>query len=659
MGNHDRAESYSEAESEPLSQFEAPVRKWFTAVFDAPTAAQTQGWPAIAAGDSTLILAPTGSGKTLAAFLWCLNRLMFAPVPAERERCRVLYVSPLKALAVDVERNLRAPLVGISQAAAALQASRSTCPIIGIRTGRHAAERARAVSAPSARHPHHDAGVALPAADVERARGPGARSKRVIIDEIHALVPTKRGAHLALSLERLEATPRRAHCSASASRRRSGRSTRWRGFSAASTSRRRARAPARPREEATADAGTRRRRERAARDPRRVRREPAAAHTPRASVRSPSSTPASAARSSSPVEVPVEDMSRIGQVIEVASGPASATPRTSIWTAIHPRLVELIRAHTSTLIFVNSRRLAERLAGAINELAGETIARSHHGSLAREQRMEIEDRLKAGSLPALIATSSLELGIDMGAIDLVIQIEAPSSVSSGLQRIGRAGHRIDAVSEGVIIPKFRGDLLASAAVAKLMHEGQGRSDALSAQSARRARAADRRDGGDGRSARSTSCSTLVRRAAPFESLSRSAFDGVLDMLSGRYPSDEFAELRPRVTWNRATGALQHAQRREAPRDRQRRHDSRSRALRRLPRRQSAGTASASASSTRRWCSRPSPARCSCSAPRAGASKRSRTIACSSRRRRASRARCRSGKATAPAARSSSAWRSAR
>ena len=217
-------------------------------------------------------------------------------------------------------------------------------------------------------------------------------------------------------------------------------------------------------------------------------------------------------------------------------------------------MVELVRAHRSTLIFVNSRRLAERLAAAINELAGETIARSHHGSLAREQRVDIEDRLKAGTLPALIATSSLELGIDMGAIDLVIHIEAPTSVASGLQRIGRAGHQIDAVSEGIIIPKFRGDLLACAAVAKLMHEGRVEAtryprnplDVLAQQIVAMVAVEDWKDG---------DLFDVVRRAAPFESLSRTVFDGVLDMLSGRYPSDEFAELRARVTWNRATGTL--------------------------------------------------------------------------------------------------------
>jgi ATP-dependent Lhr-like helicase len=525
--------------SDPLAQFEASVRTWFTAVFDAPTAAQTQGWNAIAAGDSTLILAPTGSGKTLAAFLWCLNRLMFSPVPDERERCRVLYVSPLKALAIDVERNLRAPLVGISQAAAALQTPVNV-PVIGIRTGdTPARERAR-----FQRHPP-DILITTPESLylmlTSNAREALARVDTLIVDEIHSLVPTKRGAHLALSLERLEALRGRRiqRIGLSATQRPLDEVARFLGGVEEPSTR-------------TRSAGKKKDAEHAIHDE--FGAESSGVRTP-ARYRPVTIVDAGVRRPIRlTVEVPIEDMARIGQVVEVASGPASATQRTSIWTAIHPRLVELIRAHTSTLIFVNSRRLAERLAAAVNELAGETIARSHHGSLAREQRMEIEDLLKAGALPALVATSSLELGIDMGAIDLVIQIEAPSSVSSGLQRIGRAGHRIDAVSAGVIIPKFRGDLLASAAVAKLMHEGRVEAsryprnplDVLAQQLVAMVAVEDRHD---------HELFDTVRRAAPYESLSRSAFDGVLDMLSGRYPSDEFAELRPRITWNRATGAL--------------------------------------------------------------------------------------------------------
>ena len=256
------------------------------------------------------------------------------------------------------------------------------------------------------------------------------------------------------------------------------------------------------------------------------------------------------------IEVPVEDMARIGEPIDIPSGATSqGTARTSIWSAIHPRLLQLVREHRSTLLFVNSRRIAERLASALNELAGEPLVRAHHGSLARAQRVEIEDELKAGRLRGLVATSSLELGIDMGAIDLVVQIEAPPSVASGLQRIGRASHQVDAVSRGIVFPKYRGDLVACAAVARSMHDGPGRVDALPAQPHRRPRAAARRDGGDGHVGRRRAVSRPCDRAAPFASLSRTVFDGVLDMLAGRYPSDEFAELRPRLTWDRVKNTV--------------------------------------------------------------------------------------------------------
>ncbi len=255
------------------------------------------------------------------------------------------------------------------------------------------------------------------------------------------------------------------------------------------------------------------------------------------------------------IQVPVENMANLTTADEIPSGPQSVgDTRPSIWSAIHPRLLELIRAHRSTLVFVNSRRVAERLAGAINELAGEALVRSHHGSLAREQRTEVETLLKAGSLRALVATSSLELGIDMGAIDLVVQIEAPPSVASGMQRIGRGGHQVNAVSEGIIFPKFRGDLLACAAVAKSMHDGAVEATRyprnpldIVAQQVVAMASMDVWDADE--------LYALIRRAAPFAELSRAAFDGVLDMLSGRYPSDEFAELRPRITWNRSTGTI--------------------------------------------------------------------------------------------------------
>ena len=305
------------------------------------------------------------------------------------------------------------------------------------------------------------------------------------------------------------------------------------------------------------------------------------------------------------IEVPVEDMARLGEMEEIPSGPASQTPRrVSIWNAIHPRLLEIIRERNSTILFVNARQTAERLAGALNDLAGEPIARAHHGSLAAAQRAVIEEQLKAGQIRALCATSTLELGIDMGAVDLVVQIESPPSVASGMQRIGRAGHHVDAVSEGILFPKYRADLVACAAVTRAMHEGHIEStrfprnplDVLCQQLvaivASAGKEAGNRDQGTGirkktlrhdtsdTSLFSEGSSTaqtlvpsplvpqslaaevsvdflfdLVRRAAPFGSLSRSAFEGVLDLLSGRYPSDEFAELRPRLTWDRVRNVV--------------------------------------------------------------------------------------------------------
>ncbi len=542
--------------SHPLDLFHPPVRRWFEAVFPSATDAQKAGWPAIVRGESTLILAPTGSGKTLAAFLASLDRLMFSAEPPARQRCRVLYVSPLKALAVDVERNLRAPLAGISQAARVMEVPFLE-PVVWTRTGDTPADE-------RARFPRRPPDILITTPEslylmlTSNAREALTSLETVIIDEIHALVPTKRGAHLALSLERLQAIVPRPlqRIGLSATQRPLDEVARFLGGTAAGGAAARGRAAgrsvARRRAAGRTTAG----------------RTAADGTQPEAAVHAEFAAHASAEPVFRPVtivdagvrrpiklhiEVPVDDMARLGEP-ELTSGPASAANRTSIWTAIHPRLVELVRAHRSTLVFVNSRRLAERLAAAINEIAGEVLARSHHGSLAREQRVDIEDRLKAGTLPALIATSSLELGIDMGAIDLVIQIEAPSSVASGLQRIGRAGHRVDAVSEGVVIPKFRGDLLACAAVAKLMHEGRVEAtryprnplDVLAQQIVATVAVEDTDD---------QALFDLFRRAAPFASLGRTAFDGVLDMLSGRYPSDEFAELRPRLTWNRATGAL--------------------------------------------------------------------------------------------------------
>jgi ATP-dependent Lhr-like helicase len=518
-----------------LAPFHPAVGEWFAASFAAPTRAQQLGWPSIARGDWTLITAPTGSGKTLTAFLWAINQLMFAPRPPKEQRCRVMYVSPLKALAVDVERNLRAPLIGIANVAQS-RGDAVTIPEIAIRTGdTPQSERARFNRDPA------DILITTPESLylmlTSNARDVLRGVHTFIVDEIHALVPNKRGAHMALSLERLamrcEAAPQRIGLSAT--QRPLEEVARFLGGAAPASG-----AGKRSAAEATAapqlhDEFTDHRK----------------AHYRPVNIIDTGEKKNFTLK----VEVPVEDMARVAEATEITSGPASAGPRApSIWPAIHPRLLELIRAHTSTLIFVNSRRLAERLAAAINELAGETLVQSHHGSIARAQRVEIEDALKSGRLPALVATSSLELGIDMGAIDLVIQIEAPPSIASGMQRIGRASHQVGAASNGIIVPKFRGDLIACAAVAEAMHEGaieptrypRNPLDVLAQQIVAMV-AVDNWNADE--------LFATVRSAAPFSELSRTAFDGVLDMLSGMYPSDEFAELRPRLTWDRVANTL--------------------------------------------------------------------------------------------------------
>src|SRR5712692_10030598 len=488
-----------------LATFHRPTRDWFESSFAAPTRAQELAWPAIASGESTLVLAPTGSGKTLAAFLSAIDQLLYAD-PAG---CRVVYVSPLKALAIDVERNLRGPLVGIRHVAERLGTPLRE-PSVATRTGdTPARERLRFAKTPA------DIFITTPESLYlvlsSSARESLRNVRTVIVDEIHAIVATKRGAHLALSLERLEelAGHPLQRIGLSATQRPLDEVARFLGgFNAEG-----------PRPVKIVDAG----------------------HTKQLELR---------------VEVPVDDMSKLGtETLEIRSGPASrADARSSIWPAIHPRLLELIREHRSTLIFVNSRRLAERIASAVNELAGEELVHAHHGSIAREQRLRIEDDLKAGRLRALVATSSLELGIDMGAIDLVIQVEAPPSVASGMQRIGRAGHHIDTPSKGVIMPKFRGDLLACAALTERMHAGaveQSRYprnpiDVLAQQIVAMV-AVEPWTVDD--------LERVVRRAAPFSDLARPILEGVLDMLSGRFPSDEFAELRPRVVWDRVANAL--------------------------------------------------------------------------------------------------------
>lgn len=502
-----------------LTVLSPATRRWFVQAFAAPTAAQRGAWPAVASGQHTLLLAPTGSGKTLAAFLIALDALMFGPAPTTAGT-RLLYISPLKALGVDIERNLRAPLAGLAASATALGLP-YRLPRVGVRTGDTSATERRQFQ----RDPPEiliTTPESLYLILTSQARASLGSVERVIIDEIHALAGIKRGVHLALSLERLEAL--RQSLGVSQPVQRIGLSATQRPLEEiarflggyASTPEDEAALVARP--VCIVDAGRQR-----ALDIR--------------------------------IDVPAEDLRRSDQADALQPGATSAPAvRPSVWPAIHPRLLALIQAHRCTLIFVNSRRLAERIAAAINELAGSEQVAAHHGSLARLSRLVIEDRLKRGELAGLVATSSLELGIDMGAVDLVVQIEAPPTLAQGLQRIGRAGHRVDATSKGVLIPKYRADVLACAAAREAMLAGEVEAtryprnalDVLAQQIVATV-AVD--------PIAVEQLWALVRRAAPYAELPRSAFEGVLDLLAGRYPTDAFAELKPRITWDRANGGL--------------------------------------------------------------------------------------------------------
>ncbi|HEX2050659.1 MAG TPA: DEAD/DEAH box helicase [Actinomycetota bacterium] len=489
---------------DPLDGFSPVARAWFEGAFEAPTAAQTGAWAHVRSGRNALVVAPTGSGKTLAAFLWALDRVATAPAPDERRGVRVLYVSPLKALAVDVERNLRTPLAGMRAAAQRLGLAPPSVSV-AVRTGDTPAdERRRFATAPA------DVLITTPESLflllTSRARGALESVETVIVDEVHALAGTKRGAHLALSLERLDALAARPvqRVGLSATVRPPDEVARWLGG-------------------------------------------PSDVHV----VHAPGDK-----RFELSVVVPVEDLSELGRPTgEPHEGSAAgAEARTSVWPHVEERVLDLVRSHSSTIVFVNSRRLAERLCARLNDLAGEEVARAHHGSVARDQRLRIEEDLKAGRLPAVVATSSLELGIDMAAVDLVVQVEAPDSVSSGLQRVGRAGHHVGAVSRGIFFPKYRGDLLECAVVVERMRRGEIEElryprnplDVL-AQHVVSMVALDDWTVDD--------VDAVVRRAAPFRDLPRSALEGVLDMLAGRYPSDDFAELRARVTWDRTAGRI--------------------------------------------------------------------------------------------------------
>ncbi len=495
-----------------LEHFTPQTKAWFAAAFATPTAAQQQAWPAIASGEHVLLSAPTGSGKTLAAFLWAIDQLVASE---ERSAVGLVYVSPLKALSYDIDRNLRVPLRGIG---ADLK--------VAVRTGDTPQKERQAML----RQPP-DILITTPESLylmlTSRARELFAGTRWCIVDEIHAVAATKRGAHLALTLERLVEA--------------AGQEVQRVGLSATQ----------RPLEEIG----------RFLVGPSRSCR------IIDTGIRKPLDLE---------IQVPVESM------VEPEATPApdldplaagSEATRRSIWPAIYPELLDLIEQHRSTIVFVNNRRGAERLALRLNELATERasaenpeladappreIARAHHGSLAREERQVVEEMLKAGELPCLVATSSLELGIDMGAVDLVIQVESPKSVARGLQRIGRAGHSVDAVSRGRIFPKFRADLLECAVVARRMREGEIETtviprnplDVLAQQIVAIAAAT-----GETEPVAVDELYTLITRTHSYASLSRTQFENVLDMLDGRYPSSEFSELRPRIIWDRIKGTI--------------------------------------------------------------------------------------------------------
>ena len=523
-----------------LGRFTPATRQWFTGAFPAPTAAQDGAWNAIASGSHTLVVAPTGSGKTLAAFMWALdNLLVSSPGPSGRKGTKVLYISPLKALGVDVERNLRAPLIGIMQTAKRLGLPAPAISV-GVRSGDSSqAERRALLSRPP------DILITTPESLflmlTSKARETLREVDTVIVDEIHAVAGTKRGAHLALSLARLDAFL--------------DRPAQRIGLSATV-------------------------------EPRDTVARFLAGQAPVEIV-----APVSSKQWELTVSVPVEDMTELAGA-PVNDDDGQAVPQASIWPHVEEKIVDLIEANRSTIVFANSRRLAERLTARLNDIhaarleragsaptvtaaaqdparslpaqimaqAGQTrgngpvLARAHHGSVSRDERALIEDDLKTGRLRCVVATSSLELGIDMGAVDLVVQVESPHSVASGLQRVGRAGHQVGEVSRGVLFPKHRGDLVTTTVTVERMLAGRieplsipaNPLDVLAQQTVAACALGviDVEEWFD-----------VVRRCAPFATLPRSAFEATLDLLAGRYPSDEFAELRPRIVWDRVEGTI--------------------------------------------------------------------------------------------------------
>lgn len=532
------------ADHPALEAFSPAVREWFASSFPSPTPPQISGWPQIIKGEHTLICAPTGSGKTLASFLASIDRLTTTPRPEERShRTRVLYISPLRALAFDIEKNLRAPLKGIEFAAERLGEA-FVSPEVGMRTGDTPSnDRQKLIRRPP------DLLITTPESLYLMLTSKAAETlvgvETVIIDEIHAMATTKRGAHLALTLERLEEVtekpPQRIGLSATQ----------------------------RPLEEIAEFLGG----------------YSSAGADGKAGTKRPVQIIDAGIRKDMEIEVviPVEDMGSMGKPKRASgevtaweerygtAGSGTGDSRSSIWPSIYPEILKRILANRSTIIFCNARRSAERLAAKLNELAVEEgvpgvvdpetgamveeLVRAHHGSLAREQRVVIEDQLKRGELRAIVATSSLELGIDMGAVDLVIQVESPGAVSRGMQRIGRAGHSVGEASRGSIFPKHRGDLLETAVIARRMLDGEIESsrflrnplDVLAQQIVAHVAAVEECSVSD--------LSSLIRRCANFAEISDELMNNVLDLLSGRYPSEEFSELRPRIVWDRVNGTI--------------------------------------------------------------------------------------------------------